>query len=183
MCVALSKYPDILPCPAEGYSHLAFQNIVERHASRSSQVSELLGFADIVGKRPHGPWFFAVLCLCYLYNATHPQITARLWHISRAPRQDGLRSYKYGARCRRGTSILLTQIVVQSLYSLEKPMRLPYLSTSALLVLLSATSQTLAANYFHGITASNSAPNSGSYRCRTQAEVSRRSSSTSLLER
>ncbi|TEB36831.1 glycoside hydrolase [Coprinellus micaceus] len=49
-------------------------------------------------------------------------------------------------------------------------MHLPYLSTSALLVLLSATSQTLAANYFHGITASNSAPNSGAYRCRTQAE-------------
>ena len=79
---------------------------------QSLQVRELLGFADIVGKPPHGSQFFAVLCLRYLCKAERPQITARAWHTPRVPRQGALGIYKYGARsCRVKTSILLTQIV------------------------------------------------------------------------
>ncbi|TEB25999.1 glycoside hydrolase [Coprinellus micaceus] len=53
-------------------------------------------------------------------------------------------------------------------------MQLPLLPSHAVasvfLVLLSTATQTYAGNYFHGVTAANSAPNSGAYRCRTQGE-------------
>jgi hypothetical protein len=55
---------------------------------------------------------------------------------------------------------------------LSLPLLHSHIVTSVLLVVFSTITQTRAGNYFHGVTAANSAPNSDAYRCRSQEEVS-----------
>ncbi|TEB25691.1 glycoside hydrolase [Coprinellus micaceus] len=53
---------------------------------------------------------------------------------------------------------------------LSLPLLHSHIVTSVLLVVFSTITQTRAGNYFHGVTAANSAPNSDAYRCRSQEE-------------